>query len=279
LTWSLGKLNRRRTDKELAKNLLLAIDVGNSHTVFGVWNHNRLVATARFSTHEKNTSYEWFSVVLPWLRYNNIEEKDILYAVFASVVPGLSPVIRQMLDMMKISGIHEITWESPLPFTFDYEDKKNLGADRIANAAGGIQYYGDSMIIADFGTAITFCLILERRYTGGLITPGIMTATDSLFKRTAKLPAITFAKKDHILGKNTVDSIEKGVYFGFRGLVGEIVHSLKNHARSLGFKDIQAIATGGISDSLGFEHDFFDIIDVNLTLKGAKAVYEIISER
>lgn len=255
---------------------LLAIDAGNSHTVFGIWEENRLIATSRFSSHEKNTSYEWFSVVVPWLRYNRIDENSIGAVVFSSVVPGLSYAIRQMCDMLKISEVYEITHESPLPFQFDYEDRKNLGADRIANAAGGVQYYYDSLIIADFGTAITFCLILDRRYKGGVITPGVMTSVDSLFRKTAKLPAISFSKKDTILGEDTVDSIEKGAYFGFRGMVKEIISSLKSHATSCGYRDIHSIATGGISESLGFEHEFFDVIDVNLTLKGAKAVYENI---
>lgn len=257
-------------------NRLLAIDAGNSHTVFGIWENNRLLTTSRFSSHEKNTSYEWFSVVVPWLRYNRIDENTIDAAVFSSVVPGLSNNIRRMADMLKINQIYEITYESPLPFVFDYEDRKNLGADRIANAAGGVQYYYDSLIIADFGTAITFCLILDRKYKGGVITPGVLTSIDSLFRKTAKLPAISFAKKDNILGRDTVDSIEKGAYFGFRGMVKEIIEALKRQAASMGHKEVFSIATGGISESLGFEHEFFDVIDVNLTLKGAKAVYENI---
>lgn len=254
--------------------MILTADVGNSHTVFGIWSGSSLKFTARIATRREFTGHEWFWLLQNWICECNLNEK-ILKAVYCSVVPAVNSCLEEAFKRTDISVCMQISAESKLPFEFDYDNYKTLGADRIANVIAGLHYYGNNLIIADFGTAITFCLITEGVYRGGVIAPGIHSSLDALFSKTAKLPEISFHHKSNVLGKSTVESIENGAYYGWRGLIKEIIAELKTVDIAKSISSVKVIATGGIAEDLGFSRELFDIVDRNLTLKGLYLASEL----
>jgi len=265
---------------------MLTIDIGNTHTVFGLWSaesqkskSRNLVSTCRLSTDTNRTACEWYYFLSQWVNNTTkIHKNKIKIAIYSSVVPTVSAVLEKTYKLLKINQTIRVDHQSEnLPFQFEYENYKTLGADRIANTIAGIELYGENLIIVDFGTAITFCLIVNKKYYGGVIAPGFHSALKSLSQNTAKLPEIRFQSKTDVLGKSTVESIEAGSYFGWKGLIKEILFELKNH-KIVKQNKIKVIATGGISDSLGFAHSIFDVIDKNLTLKGLLKYYELTQE-
>lgn len=247
--------------------MVLTADIGNTQSVFGIW-QNKMLSTVRLSTTVSRTVDEWCWFLNQWLSEQNSQVTSVGYS---SVVPRVNTIIEKAFTKLGAKEIYPVSSENTAPLKFDYEGVNTLGADRIANALAGISYYADDLVIVDFGTAITFCLVTEQTYRGGLIAPGIHSSLTALFQKTAVLPEISFRHHDSALGKNTVESIEAGAYFGYRGLLREIITELKRHPLARG-RDLTVIATGGISDNLGFGEELFDVIDRNLTLKGLYAL-------
>ncbi len=250
--------------------MILTADIGNTQTVLGLWYGNRLLSTAHLSTKRYSSQDEWIWAISQWLR----EEKDkirlpvrIEKAVVASVVPVANQIFRESLYEWGIPSVEFLESQSTTPVQFEYEGRATLGADRVANALAGISLFGPNIIIADFGTANTFCLIADRVFRGGLIAPGIQGAVESLFSGTAKLPQVNFKNKAHVLGSTTIESIENGVYFGWRGLTREILRELTLHPFARG-KSFVKIATGGMSVRMNFTGELFDVVDRYLTLRG-----------
>jgi len=153
-----------------------------------------------------------------------------------------------------------------------YENPREVGADRVVNAVGAYNKYGAPLIIIDFGTATTFCVINERgEYLGGAIAPGIRLSTEALVSRAAKLPRVELIRPKSIIGRNTVASMQSGVIFGFVGQVEGIVNRIK---QEIGCNP-QVIATGGLAETVAGETDVIDLVDEFLTLDGLRLIYEI----
>ncbi|MGE5422398.1 MAG: type III pantothenate kinase, partial [Ignavibacteriales bacterium] len=152
-----------------------------------------------------------------------------------------------------------------------YENPREVGADRVVNAVGALEKYGGPLIIVDFGTATTFCVINEQNeYLGGAIAPGIGISTEALFQRTAKLPRVELEKPKHVIGKNTITSIQSGVVYGFVGQVDGIIKKIKEEL-PLEFK---VVATGGLAELISRESEYIEIVDPLLTLEGLRLIYE-----
>jgi type III pantothenate kinase len=152
-----------------------------------------------------------------------------------------------------------------------YENPKEVGADRIVNALAGYELYGGPLIIVDFGTATTFCTISARgEYLGGAIAPGIGISTDALFTRAAKLPRVELVKPPTVIGKNTVNSMQSGIIYGFAGQVDAIVNRIKKELQA----DPQVIATGGLAELISRESETIQRVDPLLTLTGLRLIYE-----
>jgi type III pantothenate kinase len=155
-----------------------------------------------------------------------------------------------------------------------YDNPKEVGADRIVNGVGGYEKYGGPLIIVDFGTAITFDAISkEGDYLGGVITPGISISSEALFLRTAKLPKVEIAKPDKVIGKNTVNSIQSGLVYGYIGLVDYIVENMMNEMSKDG-ETVKVIATGGFSTLIGSGSKYIQNIDKMLTLEGLRIIHD-----
>ena len=253
--------------------LLIGLDIGNSHTVVGLWHNSTLITTGRFITNTSISIQEWATILTEWVQQVDYPlPKDNFHAVYASVVTNIDATIEQALKLLPCKSILVCNSQQPLPFTFNYPSFLTLGADRIANAISSTILYGSNTIIVDFGTAITFCLIIDNIYEGGAIVPGFDTALKSLHQNTSKLPYVKLNQNEPLPAKNTINAIQAGIYHGWKGLVSNIIINLQNYAletKKIHSKsDIKIIATGGIIEDLMFAHELFDIVDKNLTLKG-----------
>lgn len=187
--------------------------------------------------------------------------------VVASVVPAANAAVREAIGSLGVKTPLWLSAESRLNFTFNYPQKETIGADRIADVLAAVHYFGSDCIVVDFGTAITFSVVTGGAFHGGVIVPGITSSLEALFNATAKLPKITFHRTDHAIGKSTTEAIEIGAYIGWRGAVREILSEIRRELPDGGNRH-KVVATGGISDSLDFAPEFFDVVDKNLTLKG-----------
>jgi len=246
--------------------MTLTVDVGNSHTVVGLWQESNLAQVLRLRSDPRRTADEWRILLTAWLREYAADRK-VSYACFCSVVPAASSALGEAVSAM---GIAEPLWlssESKLNFKFDYPQPQTLGADRLADLIAGSHFFGGDVIVVDFGTAITFSVLAGGVFLGGVIAPGITSSLDALFSSTAKLPRITFRHAARGIGKSTGESIEIGAYVGWRGMVNEILGEIRRDLPGRGANH-KVIATGGISESLDFAPGVFDVVDRNLTLKG-----------
>ena len=243
--------------------MLLTVDVGNTDTVFGAFTQETLKASCRISTNPERTEFELDQLLSNWVSQNELAFDS---ACYASVVSKVN---------RNLEGLFQY-WNIP-DFAFDNSAYPNIGADRIADAVAACNI-SESCLIADFGTAITFCLVIDNEYIGGVIAPGLNSTMSSLFSKTANLPEISFTNRSDVLSMNTNDSIVSGSYFGWRGLVREIIQEIsQTEAFEKAKTPVQKIATGGIVESLNFLPDFFDIIDINLTLKGLRKYHALKS--
>lgn len=246
--------------------MTLVVDVGNSHTVVGVWKNAELNSTLRLTTDARRTADEWRLFFSAWLASG--DKQDVInHVVVASVVPAANAAVRDAIVALGVNSPLWLTSASALNFTFDYPQRDTIGADRIADSIAAVHYFGKDCIVVDFGTAITFSILTGAVFQGGVIVPGITSSLDALFSATAKLPKIAFHRAERAIGKSTSESIEIGAYIGWRGMVREILAEIKRELPEGGARH-KVVVTGGISESLDFAPDFFDVVDKNLTLKG-----------
>lgn len=245
--------------------MTLTVDVGNSHSVVGLWKNGSLLQTLRLATDSRRTSDEWNILLAAWLR--SFAEAAVHKAAICSVVPAANEAIGAALLSLGAAETHSLNAGSRLNFTFDYPAPQTLGADRIADMIAAVHHFGPNCVVLDFGTAITFSVVSDGKFRGGVIAPGITSSLEALFSATAKLPKIAFRRTSKAIGSSTSESIEIGAYVGWRGIVREILSEIRRELPQQGAGH-KVIATGGISESLDFAPEFFDVVDKNLTLKG-----------
>ena len=251
--------------------MLLVIDVGNTNTVLGVYDGDVLVDHWRIGTEREKTSDEWGILFRDLFLFDKINMRDFEGMIISSVVP---PVLNMMETMAKkYFDIKPLIVGPDLKtgMPIHYDNPAEVGADRIVNAVAAYEHYGRSMIVVDFGTATTFDYVSSRgEYMGGAIAPGIGIALEALFQRTSKLPRVEILKPKKVVGKNTVQSMQSGIFFGYVGLVDEIVKRMKKEVRS----NPKVIATGGLADLIAAESETIEEVSGFLTLEGLKILYE-----
>ncbi len=245
--------------------MIFALDVGNTHTVAGVFQGYELMADWRISTDRRKTEDEYGLMFLSMLERAGFKAKDTEGGIIASVVPPLTPVFEKTLS--KYLGISALVVGpgTKTGMNIRYENPKEVGPDRIANAVAAYSKYGGPVIVVDFGTATTFDVISqEGDYLGGAIAPGILTSTDALFEKASRLPRIELIRPQQAIGRNTVQSMQSGIVFGFAGQTDSLVRRI---CREIG-QDAHVVATGGLARLVAQESETIDTVDPFLTLEG-----------
>ena len=251
--------------------MILVFDVGNTNIVLGVFRGDELVANWRLSTNRFRTADEYGILLKELFAISGLEMKTVKALLISSVVPPLMFALEQ--TCVKYFGLTPLVVGPGIKtgLAIKYENAREVGADRIVNAVAGFTKYGGPLIIVDFGTATTFCAISAKgEYMGGAIAPGIGISTEALFTRAAKLPRVEVIKPQSVIGKNTVSSMQSGIFYGFVGQVEELARRIK---KELGEK-AKVIATGGLAELIAQESSSIDLVDPFLTLWGLKIIYE-----
>lgn len=249
--------------------MLLTIDVGNTNIVLGVFQDDKLLVPWRLSTNNNQTADEFAMMIIDLFEHEEIKLQDIHMVIISCVVPPLVEVLERMSQ--KYFGIKPLVVGPGIKtgIRILYENPKEVGADRIANVVAVYAKYGGPAIVVDFGTATTFDAVSEEGdYLGGAIAPGIGISTEALFQRAAKLYRVEIEKPKMVIGKNTVASMQSGIFYGFIGQVEEIVHRMKKELGDVA----TVVATGGLAELIGKECPSIDQIDPMLTLEGLRII-------
>jgi type III pantothenate kinase len=249
---------------------LLAVDVGNSNTVLGLYDGETLVRHWRLTTRRESTSDE-ISLSVRGLLVEAGRADERPDVIVASVVPSLRFPLRQAFRQM--FGAEPLFVEpgikTGMPILYDVPQE--VGADRIVNAVAAHARYGGLCIVVDFGTATTFDVVTARgEYAGGVIVPGISISAEALFERAARLWRVEIRRPDRVIGKTTASSIQSGLYFGYLSLVDGVIERIE---KELGARP-RVIATGGLAELFGGGSERIEEIDPLLTLTGLRLVHE-----
>ncbi len=252
--------------------MLLAIDIGNTNVVLGVFDDERLVENWRVGTNTQITPDEYAMIFRDLFGFAKLDFSRITGVIISSVVPPLLPVMVEMSrKYFKITPL-VVTHELSTGITIRYDNPKEVGADRIVNAAAAYRLYGGPVIIVDFGTATTFCAVTKGgEYLGGAICPGIKISAEALFQRASKLPRVELIKPPAIIGTDTVSAMQAGIIFGYAGLVDGIVRRMKKELSS----QARVIATGGLAELVAPETESIEEIRPQLTLEGLSLLFKI----
>ena len=255
--------------------MLLAIDVGNSNIVLGVFDGATLIQSWRLQTLRERTSDELGLLVDGLFAHSRIDRAQIRGVILGSVVPPLTSTFRAMVQ--RYFGIAALIVEPGVNTLMPilYENPSEVGADRIVNAVAALDKFGKGLgkplIVLDFGTATTLDAISAKgEYLGGAICPGVQISADALFQRAARLPRIDVRKPARVVGRTTVGAMESGLFWGYVGMVEGLVRRMSDE---LGGNAV-CVATGGLADMIAPETDLIQHVDGDLTLHGLRIVWE-----
>jgi type III pantothenate kinase len=255
--------------------VLLAIDVGNTNIVLGVFEGDRLSQSWRLATLRERTADEIGIWAAQLFQHQDLDPQTVTGIVMASVVPPLTGTMMAMGQ--RYFGLAPLnvdsTTDTGMPIL--YEHPAEVGADRIVNGVAAYQLYGRDahapLIIVDFGTATTFDAVSANgEYLGGIICPGVQISADALFQRAARLPRVDVRKPCEVIGRTTVGAMESGLFYGYVGLVEGLVRRMQ---RELGSNAV-CVATGGLADMIAPETELIQHVDLDLTLQGLRVVWE-----
>jgi type III pantothenate kinase len=256
--------------------MLLAIDLGNTNTVFGVYDaEDKLVMHWRLSTQKERTVDEYGILLRNLFALEKIDAKKIRRVIIASVVPPLDPVLQEMVSSyFSVTPVFVTSENAGIPVLYD--NPREVGADRIVNAVAVVHKYGKPAIVVDFGTATTFDAITAAgEYGGGVIAPGILISAQALYEHAAKLPRIDIQKPANVIGTSTVGSMQSGLFYGYVALVDGIITRMK---KELG-PNTRVIGTGGQAPFISQETKLIETVDPNITLDGLQLVASRLSRR
>lgn len=251
--------------------MLLAVDIGNTNIVFGLFKEGQLQMHWRIRTERNRTTDEYWVLVQEFIRLNSADPEIIDALIVSCVVPPLVPVFeelsRKFFDTEALVVGPGIKTGIPIL----YKNPLEVGADRIVNAVAGFEKYGGPLILVDFGTATTFDAVSARgEYLGGAIAPGIRISLEALFRNTAKLSPVDLAVPERVIGRSTMESIQSGTVYGFVGMIDSIVERMQ---KELG-APAKVVGTGGLIRVIGEQVKSIQTVDDFLTLDGLRIIYE-----
>ena len=253
--------------------MFLGFDVGNTNTVIGVYRGHNLITQWRIKTDRQKTADEYGILLHELFECAGLDMKEVSAVAISSVVPPLMIELELMVARYLRCRALVVGPGVRTGLAINYDNPREVGADRVVNAVAAYEKYGGErpLIIVDFGTATTYCVVTAQgEYLGGAIAPGVGISTEALFSRTSKLPRVELARPRSVIGKNTEMSMQSGILFGFVGQVEGIVTRIKDE---LG-EDALVVATGGLAEPISRESDCIDVVDLNLTLDGLLIIHQ-----
>jgi type III pantothenate kinase len=262
--------------------MLLALDVGNTNTVLGLYRaaSDELLAHWRVTTQRTQTVDEYGVLFLNLFALHKIDASEVASIIISSVVPPVETVLREVCERyFHVKPIFvEPGIKTGMPILVD--NPAELGADRLVNGVAAFSRYGGPCVIVDFGTATTFDVVSAKgEYIGGAISPGLGLSAEALFSRAARLYRVDIKKPSKVIGTNTVAHLQSGLYYGYIGLVDGILErilqelSIREAAHS-NHDAPKVIATGGLARLVASGSKYIDTIDDMLTLEGLRLIFE-----
>ena len=250
--------------------MLLAIDCGNTNTVFSIWDGEKFLCTLRTSTHHARTAdayFTWFSTLI---KHYGIDP-DITDVIISSTVPRVVFNLRVFAD--RFFNCRPLVVGKPeclLPHAPRVDEGTQVGPDRLVNTAGAFDRHGGDLVVVDFGTATTFDVVAsDGAYVGGVIAPGVNLSLEALHMAAASLPHVDIAKPQAVVGTNTVACMQSGVFWGYVGLVREICSRIRAERDT----DMKIIATGGLAPLFQQSEVLFDFFEEDLTMHGLTVIH------
>ncbi|MBR3503051.1 MAG: type III pantothenate kinase [Clostridia bacterium] len=252
--------------------MIFTMDIGNTNIKTALFDGERMVQYWRLTTNKMMSSDEYGILLANLFRHNNLSMKDVDGIIMSSVAPSINFTIEHMVQnyfgiepMMVVPGIRT-------GINLKYDNPRELGSDRIANAVAAWELYGGPCIFIDFGTATTFGVMSDKgEFLGGAICPGLKLASEALVDRAAKLPNFELVKPESAIGRNTITNLQSGIVYGHVGLVTYLIQKMKQELKA---PKAKVIATGGLALLVADETDMIDVLDGTLTLKGLRLIYE-----
>ena len=249
--------------------MLLAIDIGNTDTTLGVFEDVKLRATWHMATNIHRMADEYAALLLNLLRHQNLDTPDITAVAMCSVVPPLITTYEDLFQRYFHLSPLVVGAGVKTGVSIHIDNPREVGADRIVNAAAAHHLYDGPIIVTDLGTATTFDIVSrEGCYQGGVIAPGINTAAETLFMKASMLPRVELTHPKHTIGTSTVTAMQSGIIFGYVALIEGMIARIQ---QELGEK-ARVVATGGWSTLMAKETAVFDVVNPNLTLIGLRLI-------
>ena len=251
--------------------MIMTIDVGNTNITVGVFRGDEVVSNFRITTKMPRTSDEYGMLLSNLLEQNSISHDDIEDAIIASVVPNVMHSLEGAI--IKYFSIRPIIVEpgTKTGIRVVTENPRQIGADRIVDAAAAYELYGGPVLVLDFGTATTYDLVdKDGAFVSGVTAPGIRISAKALWEDAAKLPEIEIKKPSTILARETISSMQAGLIFG---QIGQTEYIVKNMIKESGLKDVKVVATGGLGKIIANETKYIQYYNPTLTLEGMRLIY------
>ena len=251
--------------------MLLAIDCGNTNTIFSIWDGNEFISTWRTATDHQRTADQYFVWLSSLMSLQNIKA-DISDVIISSTVPRVVFNLRVLSD--RYFNTRPIVVGKPdckVPIDVRVDAGTAVGPDRIVNSVAGYDLFGGNLIIVDFGTATTFDVVdKDGAYVGGVIAPGVNLSLQALHQMAAALPHVDIARPKEVIGTNTVACMQSGVFWGYIGLVKEICRKIIEEKQEV----MKIVATGGLAPLLQSSDQLFEAVEDNLTMHGLRLIFD-----
>jgi len=250
---------------------VLAIDVGNTNTVLGIWRGDALVAHYRIETNDRRTADELSVLLRVLMSAGALDPAELSDAIVSTVVPTALHAVTGLCERRLQIPLMAVGPGMKTGMPILYENPREVGADRIVNAVAAFERLHSGCVVVDFGTATTWDVVSPRgEYLGGVIAPGVQVSAEALYRHAAKLPRVELVRPGKVVGRNTVASMQSGLVYGYAGMVDAVVERIRAEVDF----EARCIATGGLAPLIAAESRTIEAADELLTLRGLKILFD-----